>query len=269
MTLIIDPFRLFASAASYDSDAETLFTNRAAAGDVVPTGYRQAISDCLVSIKAVSGLWNGITQLAILAGATTIAGAVLSIKGSNLINVSHVDADVNLKTGVKGDGSTKYFQTGYTGTVAGTSMNNFHTYGYYTEAPTTNAAALFGQGGSTTIGGTMILYGTGANVTNFKSRNVTANPVTGNTGVGGYGTNRTNGTNYEAMRPGTTSTITSASSAAPARRIHLLARTSNSTDTPDSFCNARVLVWAMGAGITTLGGYSTPIANLVAALNAL
>lgn len=254
---------------SYDADAQAMFDARAALGDDPSAPYKQAISDYVTAIKAVSGLWADIVQLIVFAGATTIAGALVPIKGASPTNVSLVNADVALKTGAKGDASAKYIQTGYSGTVAGTGQNDFHAYGYYTEMPSTNGTALFGQGGATTTGGTMILYGTGANNTNLKCRNSAADAVTGNTGVGGYGVNRTASANYQAKRAGTTSTVTRGSQSVPARRMHILARTDNSADTPTNFSDARILVWAMGSGITSIDDYDTPTADFVTALNAI
>ena len=254
---------------TYDPDAESLFANRADFGDPTGTAYKQAISDYVIALKAVSGLWEDITQLIVFAGATTAFTALRPIKGASPTGVNLVNADVNIKTGVKGDGSTKYIQSGYSGLVTGASQNDCHMYGYYTEMPTTNAMALFGQGGSTTTGGSMILYGTGANSTSIKSRASSADTVTGNTGVGGYGINRNASGSYQAMRAATTSTITRTSQTTPARRLHILARTGNSDDTPANHANARILVWATGKGITTLDDYTTPTADFVTALAAI
>jgi hypothetical protein len=254
---------------TYDPDAESLFANRADFGDPTGTAYKQAISDYVIALKAVSGLWENITQLIVFAGATTAFTALRPIKGASPTGVNLVDADVDIKTGVKGDGSTKYIQSGYSGLVVGASQNDCHIYGYYTEMPTTNATALFGQGGATTTGGTMILYGTGANSTNFKCRAASADAVTGNTGVGGYGVNRNASGSYQAMRAATASTITRTSQSTPARRLHILARTGNSDDTPANYSDARILVWATGKGITSLADYTTATADFVTALNAI
>ena len=254
---------------SYDADAQAMFDARALLGDEPSASYKQAISDYVTDLKAISGFWDDIIQLVVFAGATTIAGAIVPIKGASLTSLNFNDGDLNLKAGLKGDGSSKYLQSGYSGTVSGTAQNDFHCYGYYTEMPTTNATALFGQGGATTTGGTMILYGTGANNTNCKSRAASADAVTGNTGVGGYGVNRTTSGSYQAMRAATTSTITRTSQSVPARRLHILARTGNSDDNPANHSDARILVWALGAGLSSLADYSTPTADLATALNAI
>lgn len=265
--IIINPF-VFASEPVYDSDAQSLFDSRQDFGDPVPTAYKEAISDYITELKAVSGLWDNITQLVITAGATTIFTSLIPVKGSFPSGINLVNGDLGIKTGIKGNGSTKYIQSGYT-TVVGTSQNDFHMYGYYTEMPTTNATALFGQGGATTSGGTMILYGTGANNTSIKCRNSAADTVTGNTGVGGYGVNRNASANYQAKRASTTSTITRTSQAPPARRIHLLARTGNSDDNPANHSDARLLLWTIGGGISSLNDYDTPTSNFITALNAI
>lgn len=257
--IIINPY--VHSPAVYDADAQAMFNARAIFSDDPAPAYKQAISDYVTELKAVSGLWARIIQLVVFAGATTIAGATRSIKGSNLTSSNFNDADVNPGTGVKGDGAARYFDAGYTGLVAGTGQNNFHTYAYISEVPSATARALFGRGG----------LANGAWQCNYlgatRAHNGTVN-TGGGGGVGGYGLNRSVNTSYQRMAGGTVTTVTQNSQAPNNARLHILANSSDGGATPSNYSDARILVWALGQSVS-LGDYATPTANLVAALNAI
>ena len=247
----------------YDADAQALFDARAGVSDEPTAAYKQAISDYVTALKAVSGLWAGITQLVVIAGATTVAGARLSIKGNNLTNSNFVDADINTKTGSLGNGTNKHWATGYT--LSG-RQNSHHAYAYYSSLPTTfsPAAALFGSGGS--AAGMNCTFASASSVV-YRSSNATSSSLTPG-GVGGYGVNRTSSANYQRLNAGTTSTVTLTSGSPNTSDILVQART-GSTNIVETRANGRMLVWAFGDGITTLADYNTPTSNLITALNAI
>ena len=250
-----------AATAGYDTDVQTWIDARAAASDAVPTAYADAVNTYVLALKGVSGLWSAITQLVVPVGATTIAGAYIAIKGNDFTGTNMVNGDVALKTGIKGNSTTKSLSTGYSGDFTGTSQDSFHAYIYLSEVPT-SSNTLFGNGG-TSAGATSIIYSTG-----IRSRNNTINSLTG-TGTGGYGMNRTTSTDFQYIIAGTTGTASRTSQATNSGTFLVLGRGSNGGAAPEARGNHRFLVYAMGGGITTLADYTTPTANLVTALNAI
>lgn len=265
MTLIVlDPFRIPAgSGPVYDPDAQAMFNARAAVGDPVPAPYMQAISDYVVALKAVPGLWAAILQLVVMAGATTVAGARIAIKGLSLTSNNFVNGDVDLKTGVRGNNTNKWWDTGNTLTGR---QNSHHAYTFITELPTLYPAILFGTGGAGN--GSMGLGFASAVTVIWRSSHTTS--VSAAPGpAGGFGLTRTSSANYQRMNSGGVATVAQVSQAPSTRPILVNARTQVASNSPEGWSNSRALVWAFGDGITTLADYNTPTANLVAALNAI
>lgn len=246
-------------AITYDPDAQAMFDARAAIGDPVPPAYAEAINQYVVELKDIPGMWNTITQLVVFAGATTVNGALIPIKGVTPTHVGLVAGDLNIRTGVRGNGTSKYILTGYTGSSFG--QDNLHTYALVTAAPTNNPSVLFGNGG----------FGNGSWSIAWnqltRSRNSASQSFT-TTGLGGYALNRAVSGSYERMLADVVTTQTQTSQSSSTRPFYLLARSGSSSNTPDSYSDARVLVWAMGSA-TTLSNYIGPGANLQAALNAI
>jgi len=262
----------FLRAASYDPDAQRFFTARAvSAGDPVPNPYKKAINQYILSLKS-AGLWDSIIQLAVFAGATTISGALYTIKGNNLTAVGLSSADVNPKTGVKGDGVSKYFQSNYSGSPSGTGQDNFHMYAHLTEANTAtanNARTLFGNGGGAGAGRRVMVHDA-FNSTTPHRLNGTATASASGINPGDHGMSRGSSANYTSLVVGTSTTHTDTSVAASGGPYYILARGPDSGSTPEagSFSDARILIWALGAA-TTLTNYQAPRATLITALNAI
>jgi len=70
----------------------------------------KAINDFVVGCKA-DGIWNAIKASCILAGARTLSGALVPLAGTAPTNFNFVSGDYNRKTGLVGDGSTKYLNS--------------------------------------------------------------------------------------------------------------------------------------------------------------
>ena len=102
-----------AEASSLDPDAATYISAvEAADGEALEEGVRTAINDFVVGCKA-DAIWDALKASCILAGARTLNGCLVSLTGAapTNVNVNFVSADYNRKTGLKGDGSTKYLDT--------------------------------------------------------------------------------------------------------------------------------------------------------------
>lgn len=83
----------------------------AADGQALESGVGAAIDDFVVGCKS-DGIWASIEVSCILAGARTLAGALVPLKGPAPTNVNFVSGDYN-RLGLLGDGSSKYLDTNY------------------------------------------------------------------------------------------------------------------------------------------------------------
>jgi hypothetical protein len=82
----------------------------AADGQALETGVRDAINAFVLGCKT-DGIWNAIKASCILAGARTLAGALVPLVGAAPTNFNFVAGDYNRKTGLLGNGSTKYLNS--------------------------------------------------------------------------------------------------------------------------------------------------------------
>lgn len=130
------------TGAAYDPDAQAYITAvEAADGQTLEIGVKDAINAFVVGCKA-DGIWSAIKACCILEGARTLAGALVPLVGTAPTNNNFVAGDYNRKTGLVGDGSTKYLnsnrntnadpQNNYSVSVwistAGTPLNSIQAY---------------------------------------------------------------------------------------------------------------------------------------------
>lgn len=249
----------------YDADVQAWMDARDALSDPVPTAYADAVNQYVLDLKAISGLWDSITQLVVFAGATTVNGGLVPIKGLTPTHSNLTAGDFGLKTGVKGNGSNIVIQTGYTHTDF--DRDNMHTYALLTELPTSNTMRIFGNGG-TSSGSWSIVINSGTGNSASRCRQNTADSGSGAT-VGGYGISRSNSTTYWRMFADNTAEITRGPQTTNASPYYLLATSSNASSTASGHSDARVLVWAIGLNRSTLSDYTTPGNDLITALNAI
>ena len=105
MTLVWRPgFQFDADASTYIEAVEV------ADGQALETGVRYAINNFVIGCKQ-DGIWSAIKASCILAGARTLAGCLVPLVGTAPTNFNFVAGDYNRKTGLVGDGSTKYLDS--------------------------------------------------------------------------------------------------------------------------------------------------------------
>ena len=91
-------------AAAYITAVET------ADGQALEEKVKIAIDNFVLGCKA-DGVWDAIKASCILAGARTLDGALVPLAGTAPTNYNFVSGDYNRKTGLVGDGSTKYLNS--------------------------------------------------------------------------------------------------------------------------------------------------------------
>jgi len=91
-------------AAAYITAVET------ADGQALEEKVKIAIDNFVLGCKA-DGIWSAIKASCILAGARTLAGALVPLVGTAPTNYNFVAGDYDRETGLVGDGSTKYLDS--------------------------------------------------------------------------------------------------------------------------------------------------------------
>ena len=162
-----------------------------------------AINDFVVGCKA-DGIWNAMKATCILAGARTLTGALVPLKGTAPTNANFVSADYNRKTGLVGNGSTKYLDSNRLENADPT--NSIHTVVYLTTATAAGKFSIFGadngngvgfygstpysRNGSAIVGGGLSLNGfAGASRSSATTTAFIQNGVTGTSSVASNGSN--------------------------------------------------------------------------------
>lgn len=109
MTLVWRPG--YGGAAVSDPDAMAyLRAVEEADNQPLEQGVQQAVNQFVIGCKS-DGIWNAIKASCILAGARTLAGALVPLAGTAPTNFNFVAGDYNRETGLVGDGSTKYLDS--------------------------------------------------------------------------------------------------------------------------------------------------------------
>jgi hypothetical protein len=112
MTLVISKGITLRNQLPADAEADAYIAAvEAADGQALESGVKFAIKNFVLCCKQ-DGIWDAIKASCILAGARTLAGALVPLAGTAPTNVGpFVSGDYNRKTGLAGNGSTKYLNS--------------------------------------------------------------------------------------------------------------------------------------------------------------
>jgi hypothetical protein len=105
---------------------------------------KAAIGNFVLGCKQ-DGIWNAIKASCILAGARTLNGALVPLVGTAPTNFNFVSGDYNRKTGLVGDGSTKYLNSNRANNAD--PRDNVHVSAYVSVLGSTNHSIAAGAGG--------------------------------------------------------------------------------------------------------------------------
>ena len=169
-------------------------------------GVGKAINDFVLGCKA-DGIWDAIKASCILAGARTLNGALQPLAGTAPTPYNFVAGDYNRKTGLVGDGSTKYLDSNRASNSD--ILNNFHLAVYSSTAATLSTSADAGVNPATGTGGDSLVVNRPGIIV-FRCQDEVSSPsfglvpTTGATGVSrsssaGY-TARFGGQNYQVSQ---------------------------------------------------------------------
>ena len=115
----------------------------AADGQELEFGVAKAINDFVLGCKN-DDIWDAIKACCILAGARTLAGALVPLVGTAPTNFNFVSGDYNRETGLKGDGSTKYLDSNRLQSTD--SITNVHASVYQSSVSSSIDRSLLGTG---------------------------------------------------------------------------------------------------------------------------
>lgn len=209
--IFINPYRF---GVAYDADAQAYFDRvEGANGDNQPleTAVKDAINAFVVGCKA-DGIWNAIKASCILAGARTVQGALVPLVGTAPTNFNFVEGDYNRKTGLVGDGSTKYLDSNRNNNADLQDNAHMSVYATTVTLPSSGTlGALIGCGTNASVN--RLLQLTSSGTLGHKVFNtggtpaITASPIN----VGFHGATRFAADSYVLRSGGSPSTISQAS----------------------------------------------------------
>lgn len=215
--------------AGYDAAAiNYIRAVEAADGARLEQPIRDAINAFVLGCKA-DGTWTALSACCILAGARTIAGALVPLVGTAPTNNSFVQADYNRVTGLKGNGSSKYLDSNRNNNADG--QNSCHISVYLGGGTATAGTEMFIGCRGTNTDNTHDLYAIAASNT-VNARNKSANASTGlasltatsiGTLPGFIGNTRSGSGSFSVQAHGSTGTGTSTSASFSAN-IHVFQR---------------------------------------------
>jgi hypothetical protein len=231
-----------------DADAQA-YVNAVeiADGQRIEDPVRFAINNFVIGCKA-DGIWTAIKASCILSGARTLTGALVPLVGTAPTNPGNVfvQADYNRKTGLIGNGTSKYLNSNRNNNAD--PQNNVHISVYAnnlgTAGNSTSAAFYAGYGNSsnttrtTTLGRyTAQLYA--------RIRDESFNLVSESVGL--LAGSRSSSANYLVRAAGTTSTFSAASSPLDSGNVFVFCR--NYDNNPNLYSNARLAFYSIGESL--------------------
>lgn len=243
---------------AFDSDAAAYIAAvESADTQSLEPAVKTAINAFVVGCKA-DGIWGAIKASCILAGARTLTGALVPLKGAAPTNTNFVTADYNRTTGLVGNGSSKHLDTNRNNNAD--PQNSNHNAVYATEATTTNLQALMGaqnpllnEPGNN---GMRIFNVTSMRTTSRSGTNVDTNVSGPPTGLAGY--SRAAAAAYTLRAQGVNYSINRASQATNNRNVAVFSRAVEGAN-HSSF---RLAFYSIGEAIN-LALLDTRVTNLI------
>jgi hypothetical protein len=250
MSLLISGDLRLAQTYTRPDDADAvayIAAVEAADGQALEAATRMAINSFVKGCKN-DGIWNAIKASCILSGARTRLGALTPLVGTAPTSFNFVDGDYNRKTGLVGDGSTKYLNSNRNNNAD--PQNNRHLAAYANLTSSVNQ--LFAGGRSTGSGMGAALLGWSGTQPQFRCLPDTDTAqVSGSASVGTatlFGFSRNNGSNYTARVSGSSSSISSTSTTPNNINLFIFAQ-NNQNIAPATLSNARLAFYSIGESL--------------------
>jgi hypothetical protein len=227
------------SVFTYDEDAGNYIQDvETADGQPLEPATRKAINNFVIGCKQ-DGIWTAIKASCILAGARTLAGALIPLAGTAPTNVGglFVSGDYNRETGLVGDGSTKYLDSNRNNNADPQDSKHIAVY----SSSAINATAIGAVGAGT--GSTWIARD--ATATYVRINVSISSSVVESAPTGFVGARRSSNSNTVRRANSVTSPVITTASATPDNANIFIFDLGNGA----SFSNARLAFYSIGESL--------------------
>jgi hypothetical protein len=230
-------------AAAYITAVET------ADGQALEEKTKIAIDNFVLGCKA-DGIWDAIKASCILAGARTLTGALVPLAGTAPTNFNFVSGDYNRKTGLVGNGSTKYLDSNRSQTAD--PQNNHHLAVQITTTGTgisigARAQASSGFGDSHIASVAAFSWPFRSRISAFIAAEQGTRSTVGATGL--LAISRSSGSSLISRLSSANETIVSTSTTALTGNIGIFARIRTDLSSVDAYSNARLAFYSIGESL--------------------
>jgi hypothetical protein len=238
-----------------DVDA-TLYiqTVEAADGQRLESGVATAINSFVLGCKA-DGIWNAIKASCILAGARTLAGALVPLVGTAPARQGTEGGwNYNRETGLQGNGTNNYINTNSTTSIF-TSQTSRHQFVYGSSFATTGSEAAAGLYSTATITTLEILNVVDPGpVRRYRSGTGTIGEFpsisSGFTTSGSIAGSRTSSTSAVLYQNGASANANTTSVTPTSSTLQFFVFAANVNNAAAGLCNARLQFWSIGDGLS-------------------
>jgi hypothetical protein len=225
-----------------DPDAKAyILAVEAADGQALEAGVKNAYNTFVKGCKS-DGIWDAIKASCIMAGARTLSGALVPLRGVVPTNFNFVSGDYNRKTGLVGNGSTKYLNSNRNNNAD--PQDSRHVSIYASTISTGTTLAYFG--GDAVSGSTQFLDTTATTRIGYRLNSSTAVSTNIAPSIGFIGVNRPS-SSTTALRNAGTTTSASNTSATPTSFNLLIYRRTNTVGV--DYANARMAFYSIGEAV--------------------
>jgi hypothetical protein len=248
--------------AAYDTDAQAYLTAvETADGQSLETTTKDAINAFVAGCKA-DGTWSAIKASCILAGARTLAGALVPLVGTAPTAFNFSAADYNRKTGLLGNTTNRYINSNRSNSAD--PQNNRHAAVFANTPDNGGSFLLSARGASTDIGSTGIRTRNASasscvNGLDFQDAAGAEMPINAGTFKG---VSRNSSSSYTSRVNGSNFTISRVSGTPVSVNYVLFARSDLAAAT---FFAGRISFYSIGEALT-LSSLESRVVTLMAAL---
>jgi hypothetical protein len=230
-------YQLGERAGGLDPDAKAyILAVEAADGQTLESGVKKAYNTFVKGCKS-DGIWDAIKASCIMAGARTLSGALIPLKGTAPTNYNFVSGDYNRETGLIGNGTTKYLDSNRNNDP----QNSKHLSVYLTQLPISLTNTSYIGSGIQTGGSQLarVLSNT------FTARiNSSAGSNIATESVGFIGSSRSSSSTIFSRIGGSTTSISNASATPATEAIRVFSRLS-----PLDYSNQRAAFYSIGESV--------------------
>ncbi len=236
----------------FDADADAYIASvEAADGQALEQAVKDAYTMFIINAK-LDGVWDAIKASCIMAGARSLNGALVPLKGTAPTNINFMQADYDRKTGLIGDGSSKSINTNRNNN-ADPQDSKHYAVNITSKATTASGTYYFGHSQG------LIQVGSSTGLQTRLNDSTTRSTATHSVGFAGI--SRSSSAGYELRNNNTTFAITQASTGNTSVFPRIF-----SGSTGNSPVNARMSFYSIGEAID-LAKLNSRISTLMSQLN--